>query len=233
MRTDRKANQLQNKRAAKDGVMKLAALAAAAGIALSLAPAAFAEKNDVCIAYFTWWENARVPADVSAAANPDVVSGASLQSPGHVGRMAQRIAQKLGVKAFPIRAAKPYPYDFDELLPIARAENDKNARPALDAASAAYRLGSCRTLYLGFPNWDYDMPSVVKTFVESIGRDGWSGVTIYPFASTGSGGWANSLETLRQLAPGAQLGEPLALRRSAIKGSDQEIDAWLEKAVKP
>lgn len=187
------------------------------------------QNQDVCVAYFTWWQNTTVPAQYSASADPDSVSGASLQNPGHVGRMAQRIAEKLNTTAFPIRALKPYPYHFNSLLPIVREENSTNARPPLNHSTSEYRIGTCRNLYLGFPNWDYDMPAAVKTFVESIDRNSWTGVTIYPFSSTGTGGWGNSLETLRTLVPNVRLAEPLAISRRAMKQSDQLVDAWLAK----
>ena len=188
-----------------------------------------ASADSVCVAYFTWWENTRISREASAATNPEAVSGASLQAPGHVGRIALRIAGRFGVEAFAIRAAKPYPSDYPTLLAQVQAENASGTLPALDARGEAYRLGGCRTLFLGFPNWDYDMPPAVKTFVKSIGREGWSGRTIRPFASTGTGGWAHSLETLRALAPGARIESGFAASRSGMRRVERRVDAWLDE----
>ncbi len=205
--------------------------AAAMTTLLAIAASGHAREGDACVLYFTWWENTHATVEEAAAANPDAVSGASLQAPGHVGRMALRIADRLGTKALPIRVRSPYPSSFRALLPIVQEENRRmkhgGSGPALDVETEAYDLGQCQAIYLGFPNWDYDMPAAVQAFLRRQPVGIWQGKTIYPFAVTGTGGWANALDTLRTLAAGAAIGGTLALPRTAHEAFEREADAWL------
>lgn len=195
--------------------------------AWAIEPAALPEPSPsgVCVAYFTWWENTVVSPEASRLANPDVVTGASLQAPGHVGRMALRIAERLGAPAVPIRIAGSYPASYEALLPIVQKEHEADERPALRAES---RLPSgCRTLYLGFPNWDYGLPNAVKSFMESIPVQERQALQVVPFASTGTGGWAASLADLQAAFPHVQVREGIALPRRASREYEAQIDQWL------
>lgn len=226
----RQRNRTLRTRAAEAGLAAALMLAGLGGAgAAAAAEAAQAEgtaTDQVCVVYWTWWENTKVSPKQSAAADPEVVTGASLQAPGHVGRLAKRIAERFGVEAAPIRTAEPYPNEYRLLLPVVRAEHAQGRAKPLAAKQPD--LSRCGTVFIGFPNWDYDMPQGVKDFLAAAPSGFWRGRTVIPFASTGTGGWGEAIESLKALAPGASIEHPFAVSRRQVNRYDELADAWLD-----
>ena len=209
-------------------ILKTLATLGAAFAAASSATGASAPEKDLCLAYFTWWENTVISEAASKAADPDVVTGASLQAPGHVGRMALTIAETLGIRALPIRAAEPYSNEYRTLLTTVRAEHERDLRPALRPESKLDDPGHCRVLFLGFPNWDYGLPNAVKTFAEGLPEDVRKKSVVIPFASTGTGGWGDAPEALRAIFSNVRADLGLSLPRDENKTYGARVKAWLK-----
>ena len=78
-------------------------------------------------------------------------------------------------------------------LPMKRR---KNARPAL--ASHVDNMEDYDIVFLGFPNWWYTLPMPVLTFVEEYD---WSGKTVVPFVTHGTGGLSSTIRDLTAALP--------------------------------
>jgi flavodoxin len=161
--------------------------------------------------------------------NADAVPSVSPQSrdterKGNTQIIAEMIHSRVGGDLFLIKTAKEYTADFDALIDYAGKERKSGARPEL--AAHVENMDAYDTVFLGFPNWWYDMPLAVYSFVE--GYD-FSRKTVIPFCTSGGSGFSSSIEELRKLMPGARVLEGFAVHESKISGARDDVDKWLRK----
>jgi len=108
---------------------------------------------------------------------------------------------------------------------------NKNSRSSVEMKDLSYRpamikpdlkIGKYETIYLGFPIWWYVAPTIVNTFLEAYD---WTGKTIVIFATSGSSGFGNTLDSLKNSCPGAVLKEG-----KVFKGlrSKKALEEWIE-----
>ena len=85
---------------------------------------------------------------------------------GHTLTAAQHLNDIVDADFFRIERAEPYTTNCNEVVDVAQAEQNADARPAL--AQTVEDWDSYSTIYLGFPVWWYDAPQIVKTFMDAI-----------------------------------------------------------------
>lgn len=141
---------------------------------------------------------------------------------GNTQYMAQLIQENTGADLFRIQPVSPYPTDHAELLEVAQDEIRTNARPAIDGT--IQNFDSYDVVFVGYPNWNADMPYILYTFFESYD---FSGKTIVPFMTHGGSGFSGTEETIAALEPGATLLEGRAISRDRIEGAESEIADWI------
>ena len=170
--------------------------------------------GNTLVAYFSWADNAVLSAEVDAVSSPSVVA------PGNVQELAGWVQQQTGGDLFAIRVAEPYSSDWDECLARANEERGADARPALNAR--VDNLAAYDTVFLGYPNWWYTAPHIIRTFLESYD---FSGKTIVLFATSGGSGLGKTAQELQTSAPAAQIksGKLLQGRLSA-----DALRRWVE-----
>lgn len=59
-------------------------------------------------------------------------------------------------------------------------------------------------MFLGFPNWWYDMPMPLYSFLEEYD---FSGKTVIPFVTSASSGFSGTIGTLQEMLPDAVIVE--------------------------
>lgn len=141
---------------------------------------------------------------------------------GNTQYMAQIIQENTGADIFRIQPAPPYPTDHEELLEAAQDEIRTNARPEI--SSTIENFDSYDVVFVGYPNWNADMPYIMYSFFESYD---FSGKTIVPFMTHGGSGFSGTPGTIAELEPGATMLEGKAISRSSIEGAEQEIINWI------
>ena len=141
---------------------------------------------------------------------------------GNTEAMANLIQQETGGELFEITPVTPYTDDYNELLDIARQEQDENARPEL--ASQVENWESYDTVFVGYPDWWSDAPMLVYTFLESYD---WTGKTLIPFCTSGGSGFGRSLDNLAASAPGAAILDGLHVQGEDVENSAGEISDWI------
>lgn len=198
-----------------------AATAAPEPAAEATAEQAEAAGGNILIAYFTWAENTVV--EDPAAVDVDATTSASVLMPGNAGRLADWIWQEVGGDLFSIRVTEPYPSDYDACLERAREERDSDARPEL--AAHVEDMDQYDIVFLGFPNWWYTLPMAVHTFLEEYD---FSGKTIVPFVTHGTGGFARTLEDLEAALPdSATILEAIGVYRPEVDDARPAVQEWL------
>ena len=118
---------------------------------------------------------------------------------------------------------EPYSSDYDECLDRAADEKAENARPAL--ASHVDNMEDYDIVFLGFPNWWYTLPMPVLTFVEEYD---WSGKTVVPFVTHGTGGLSGTIRDLTAALPeDVTILEPIGVYRPEVDASQTAVQAWI------
>nr|WP_294464686.1 flavodoxin [uncultured Sellimonas sp.] len=141
---------------------------------------------------------------------------------GNTEKMAQMIQEETGGDLFQIEPAEPYTDDYDELLDVAREEQDENARPEL--ASQVENWDSYNVVFVGYPDWWSDAPMLIYSFLESYD---WQGKTLVPFCTSGGSGFGNSLDKLPDSASGANILEGLHIPGSSVDGAKEDVASWI------
>lgn len=141
---------------------------------------------------------------------------------GNTENVAESIADQTGADIFKIVPAEPYTDDYDELLDIAAKEKQDGARPEI--ADSIENLGQYDVIYVGFPNWWGDMPMILYTFFDSYDL---SGKIIAPFCTSGGSGLSDTVNSIKELEPEAEVIEGLHIGSSASSEPDSAVEEWL------
>lgn len=217
---------------------KVAALLLSAGIVLSLAACSGGnnggsdagntagtgssgmsiEGGSVLIAYFSVPETDGV--DAVAGASRVVEGGEVLGNNQYV---AQLIQETIGGDLFRIETVQAYPGTHDALLEFAYNELSENARPAL--ASQIENPDRYDVIFLGYPNWNADLPMPLYTFLEEYD---FSGKTIIPFTVHGGSGFSRTIRTIQELQPQATVVEDgLSISRNSVADAQDDVSEWI------
>ena len=180
------------------------------------------ESSNVLIAYFS------VPEDVDTE-GIDANAGASVvvregQVMGNLEYMANVIQQTIGGDLFRIETVEEYPLDHEPLVDQAAEEQDEEARPEL--STQIENPDQYDTILLGYPNWWGDMPMALYTFLEEYD---FSGKTIIPFTAHGGSGFSDTVDTIAELQPDAEVSdEGVSISRNDVAEAQEEISSWAQ-----
>lgn len=178
--------------------------------------------GSILIAYFTVPETDGVDT-VSSASRVATDSGVV----GNTQYIAQAIQQSVGGDLFAIETVQEYLGTHDELLDFAYNELQDNARPEL--AAQIENPDDYSVIFLGYPNWNSDLPMPLYTFLESYD---FSGKTIIPFVTHGGSGFSRTISTIQELQPGATVAEDgFSVSRNAVADAAQDAMDWAASAI--
>lgn len=177
--------------------------------------------SNILIAYFTWADNTVV--EDPSSVDVDATTSASVLAPGNAAKLASWIQQEVGGDLHSIVVEEPYSSDYDQCLDRAADEKADNARPAL--ASHVDNMEGYDIVFLGFPNWWYTLPMPVLTFVEEYD---WSGKTVVPFVTHGTGGLSSTIRDLTAALPeDVTILEPIGVYRPEVDASQSAVQEWI------
>lgn len=193
----------------------------------------------ILIAYFTWADNTEVENEQTAInsalkhydamgdrgqySDVDAVSSASVVAPGNAAQLAAFIQQEVGGDLFSIVVSDKYPSDYDECMDRAADEKAENARPALSAH--VNNMDDYDIVFLGFPNWWYTLPMPVLSFVDEYD---WSGKTVIPFVTHGTGGLSATVRDLTAALPNdTTVLDAIGVYRPDVPSANEKIHTWI------
>lgn len=177
-----------------------------------------ASGGNILIAYFSVPETDGV--DTVAGASRVVVDGEVL---GNNQYIAQLIQGETGGDLFRIETVQEYPGSHDPLLEFAYNELMENARPEL--ATQIENPDRYDVIFLGYPNWNADLPMPLYTFLESYD---FSGKTIIPFTTHGGSGFSRTIQTIQELQPNATVVEDgLSISRNSVAEAQSDVTDWV------
>lgn len=173
----------------------------------------------VLVAYFSVPETDGVDASSGASR---LVTGGKLQ--GNTEYVATVISEATGGDLFEIKTVHTYPGSHKELIDAAKKESDDNARPQL--ATHIKDLKEYDVIFVGFPNWWYDMPKPLYTFFDEYD---FSGKTVVPFCTHGGSRFSSAIKTIREMEKNATVLNGYTINRDRVAESKEGILKWLEK----
>ena len=174
--------------------------------------------SNILIAYFSVPETDGV--DAVAGASRVVVDGEVL---GNTQYIAQLIQQQTGGDLFRIETVQEYPGSHDPLLEFAYNERAEGARPEL--AAQMENLDSYDIIFLGYPNWNADLPMPLYTLLEQTDL---SGKTIVPFTTHGGSGFSRTIQTIQELQPNATVvSDGLSISRNSVAQAEGDVASWV------
>lgn len=176
-------------------------------------------RDKVLVAYFSVPETDG--ADASSGASRVLSNG---QVMGNTQYVASIIKEATGGELFEIRTSHAYPGLHKELIDAAKKEIDSNARPKL--TTHIKNLKDYDVVFVGFPNWWYDMPMPVYSFFEEYD---FSGKTVIPFCTHGGSRFSDAIKAIRELEKNATVLDGYAIARDRVPESNAGVLKWLEK----
>ena len=103
--------------------------------------------------------------------------------------------------------------------------NDPKSRPALKEKKA--NMADYDVIFLGYPNWWYDMPMAMYSFLEEYDL---SGKTIIPFAASAGSGFSGTISSIQELEPEAVVMENgLHIPMGDVANGQAEIETWISE----
>lgn len=170
------------------------------------------------IVYFSVKENCGV--DATTSASETTVNGNTV---GTIRALADKIQAGTGGDLFSIRTSVVYPTDRNELIEFASNEKEQNARPEL--VGQIENLDEYDTIFVGYPNWWYDIPMAMYSFFDQYDL---SGKTVIPFNTHNGSRFSQTIQTIQGLEPGATVvtdGFTVNERDAA----DADVSVWLQQ----
>ena len=153
------------------------------------------DDSKILIAYFSAGENSDV--DVVSSASVTTVDG---EAKGRLRAVADMIQAETGGELFSIQTSVKYPGDGGELIDYAAEEQDEDARPEL--TSHIENLDDYDIIFVGYPNWWYDMPMALYSFFDEYD---FSGKTIIPFNVHNGSRFSDTIAAIQDLEPNAEV----------------------------
>ena len=197
---------------------------------ITLSDSVSGEKADwsggkVLTVYFTRVGNTDFEEDV------DAVSGASLLlADGELMGSNQLIALMLSDitgcenKAITVTGDK-YPSAYSDTVSVAGKEKSAAARPDIEPID----ISGYDDIILVYPLWWYDVPMPVASFLEN---NDFSGKRIFLIATQGSSGFAQSTDTVKKLADGAEVIEVMSIYCDDIPDCRDKLLEWVKEGDK-
>lgn len=179
------------------------------------------ESGKSLVVYFSMPETTDPDNMTQEEANSTVVIDGEVL--GNTQYVAYVIQENTGADIFRIEPETPYPTDHDTLVDLAAEEQDNNARPVIK--DSIEDLEQYDTIFIGYPNWWGDMPMILYSFFDQYD---FSGKTIVPFNTHGGSGFSNTISTIAELEPSAEVNEDgFTVSRNNVQEAERDIISWL------
>lgn len=147
---------------------------------------------------------------------------------GNTQYAAMLIAENTGGDLYRIEPETPYTTNHEELVALAREEQNEDARPKIKTTISNF--DDYDVIYVGYPIWWSDMPQIMYTFFELYD---FSGKTVIPFSTHGGSGLAGTVTTIQNKLRSAIVEtNAFTMSRDDMEQAPGEIQAWLDSIGK-
>ena len=153
----------------------------------------------------------------------DATTSASLQQTddgfkGNAQMIAEWIADETRGDIFAIESEDLYPADYDATVEKASKDQSDKARPALK--THVDNIDQYSTVVMCFPNWWGDLPMPVFSFFDEYDL---GGKEVIVYVTHEGSGYSDTLSTISDLEPEADVKEGLSIRGGEVADSETEV----------
>lgn len=149
-------------------------------------------------------------------------------SVGNCELIADYIFKETGADRFRVETKNPYPEDYYDLMEVAQNEMRRKSRPELKRSLDS--LDGYKDIYIVGPCWWGTYPMAMFTQLEKLD---FKGKRIHALMSHEGSGLGQSQKDLKKIIKGAVFTEPLAVKGSHTKSSEEEIRLWAQQELNP
>lgn len=136
--------------------------------------------------------------------------------------VAEAIASQTGADIVSFDVADPYTGSFDETIARCMKERSENFIPELTELDID--LLKYDVIFLGYPIWFGTYAPPVEALLKKVD---FTGKTIVPFCTFGSGGLMESTENLKAALPGSTIAEGYGVRTARVAAAAKEVGRFL------
>lgn len=180
--------------------------------------ASVAVGGKVLVTYFTWPEPDGTDANTGASR---IISGGKLY--GNTEYIAHIISEATGGDLFAIKTERSYPAPHKALIDAAKEEAEAKRHPKL--ATHISNLKDYDIIFVGYPNWWYDMPMAIYSFFDEYD---FSGKTVIPFVTHGGSRFSQSVETITEMEKKAKVIKGPSVSARSVPEARESVEKWLE-----
>lgn len=142
---------------------------------------------------------------------------------GNTEKFANIIKEQTGGDLFKIEPVTPYPTG-EELFDYTREEQEEDRRPEI---KDKVDISQYDTIFIGYPIWWYEVPQIIKTFLDEYDL---SGKTVIPFNTHEGSGDGGTYRYIEEQEPNANVLEGLPIRGGNMQEDQNEnISNWLNE----
>ncbi len=178
-------------------------------------------ENGSIVVYFSRVGNTDFPENIDASSSASIQVNDGVVK-GNAQMIAEWVAEEAGCETLEVVAEDSYPVDYDETVEQARDEQSQKARP--DLKTLARNVEGYDTLYLVFPNWWGDLPMPLYSFFDACD---FSGKKINVFITHEGSSFSGTVDTIKELEPGAEVTEAIAVRGGSVSEEEQNVRQWV------
>lgn len=125
---------------------------------------------------------------------------------------------------FEVVAEKSYDMPYNELIKVAKEEQNKGEKPAFKGS--VDNLADYDIVFVGTPIWWGTFPQVMFTFFDKYDLNG---KTIIPFTTHEGSGLGSVVNDLKKLYPNAKFEKALAVKGTDARSSKERVEKWLQE----
>lgn len=132
--------------------------------------------------------------------------------------IAEWIADETGGDLFAIQSEEVYPASYDETVDKASKDQSAGIRPAL--TTKVEDMSAYNTVIIVYPNWWADLPMPVYSFFDEYDL---SGKNIVVYCTHEGSRYSDTINTIKELEPEANVKEGLAISGGDAAGSESKV----------
>lgn len=133
------------------------------------------------------------------------------------------LPEKVGGELYEITTVTPYTDDYDNLLDQAQQEQRDDTRPEI--ANHIDNFEKYEVVFVGYPNWWSDTPMAILSFLEQYN---FTGKTVVPFCTHGSGGFGSSIKSITDSASKANILDGFEVSGSSVESANDDVIKWID-----
>ena len=185
------------------------------------------ENHNVLVAWFSRVGNTVFDPGVDAVTRATLQYDSQGELLGNAQMIAGWIAEETGADVFPIQTAYTYPSDYNQTVAVGEGQDIDSVN--LKLAAQLEDVSGYDTVWLIAPIWHYTVCTPLRMFLSETDL---SGKTVYVVTTHCGSRFADTVERIREMQPGANVIQAVAVSGSDPNSYEEEVRKFVQNAMK-